>query len=108
MEPEVTLTWRRAAHLALVLIGLGVAIWGAATMWNPRVMCFGVEMHPGDVCKTSTFSQVGAGKVQTYEQRVHGSRLSQPLVIGTGVLMVGFGGLLLRQDLRKQKKADAG
>ena len=98
----VLANWRRVAHTILALIGVGVMIWGAVALTNPRITCRGVEMHPGDVCQTSSFSQVGSGKVQTYEQRLSNARVSQPFVIGMGALMAVFGGVLFVQDVRRR------
>ena len=99
--------WRRAAHTLLALAGIAVMIWGAVALTHPSITCRGVEMHPGDVCATSSFSQVGAGKVQTYEQRLYDARFSQPFVIGMGALMAVFVVVLLRQELRRRPDGGA-
>lgn len=93
-------SWRRAAHLLVAVAGVAVMIWGAIALTHPSITCRGAEMHPGDVCATSSFSQVGAGKVQTYEQRLADARFSQPFVVATGGAMVLFGLMLLVQDVR--------
>lgn len=100
-------TWRRAAHALLALAGLVAVVWGAIALAHPSITCRGVQMHPGDVCETSSFSQLGSGKVQTYEQRVSNARLSQPFVIGTGVLVAAFGATLLVQDIRRGRQTTA-
>ncbi|MDA8440012.1 MAG: hypothetical protein M0Z51_14285 [Propionibacterium sp.] len=94
-------SWRRVAHLLIAVIGIAVMIWGAIALTHPSITCRGVDMHPGDVCATSSFSQVGAGKVQTYEQRLSDARFSQPFVVAIGGVMVGFGVMLLVQDVRR-------
>lgn len=94
-------SWRRVAHLLVAVAGVAVMIWGAIALTHPSITCRGVEMHPGDSCATSSFSQVGAGKVQTYEQRLSDARISQPFVIGMGGLMAAFGVLLFVQDVRR-------
>lgn len=98
----VLANWRRAAHTILALAGVAVMIWAAVALTHPRITCRGVEMHPGDVCETSSFSQVGSGTVQTYEQRLSNARVSQPFVIGLGALMAVFGSVLLVQDVRRR------
>ncbi|GAA1387933.1 hypothetical protein [Luteococcus peritonei] len=101
------LTGRRAAHLLLALAGLALLVLGVVRVASPDVSCRGVEMHPGDVCHKNGFGQMGTDEVQSYEQRLHSARISQPVVIGTGALVLAFGGALLVQDLRREDAARA-
>ncbi|MGO4956478.1 hypothetical protein ACTQ49_04255 [Luteococcus sp. Sow4_B9] len=88
---------RRVANLVLALVGLGLAGYGIWSITNPSFTCRGVEMHPGDVCHKNDFSQMGTDEVQTYEDRVHAARLSQPVVVISGLAMAAFAGYLMRQ-----------
>lgn len=94
------MSWRRGAHLALALAGLAVLVYGLLAVANPTVTCRGVEMHPGDVCHKNDFSALGTDEVQTYEQRLHSARLSQPVVVAMGAAMAGFGAVLYRRETR--------
>lgn len=94
------MSWRRWAHLALTLAGLAVIVYGAIAVANPRVTCRGVEMQPGDVCHKNDFGALGTEEVQSYEQRLHAARISQPVVIGTGAAMALFGFTLFRRETR--------
>ncbi len=96
-------SWRRVAHLVVAVIGVGVMIWAAVALSHPRISCHGVEMHPGDECATSSFSQVGAGKAKTYEELLQNARMAQPLMVGIGALVSGFGIALLVQDVRRDR-----
>ena len=96
-------TWRRVAHLLLTCAGLALAVWGLVAMSSPQVTCRGVEMHPGDTCRKSTYTQVGGGEIETYELRVHSQRQSRPVVVVTGLAVAGFGATLLVQDVRRRK-----
>ncbi len=96
------LTRRRLAHLALALAGLAVLVFGIVSAANPSVSCRGVEMRPGDVCHKNDFSALDTDQVQSYEQRLHSARSSQPVVIGMGAATLAFGALLLVQDVRRR------
>lgn len=101
--------WRRAAHVVVALLGLAMAIWGLVGMTAPqltRITCRGVEMHPGDVCRESSYTRVAADTVQTYEQREHSIRVSRPPVVIVGLIVAGFGTALLVQDVRRGRRED--
>lgn len=89
----------------MILAGLGAAVWGTVRLTHIRIMCRGVELHPGDVCRTSSFSQLNGDKVFTYGYLRHQVELSQPFVIGAGLLVMAFGILLLVQELRRSRRA---
>lgn len=89
----------------MVLVGLAAAIWGTVRLTHIRIMCRGVELHPGDVCRTSSFSQLNGDKVFTYEYLRHQIELSQPFVIGAGLLVMLFGLVLLVQEIRRGRAA---
>lgn len=92
---------RRAAHLALVVAGIALAVFGVYRLASPHITCRGVEMHAGDVCHKNGYGSLNTDPVQTYEQRLHGSRLSQPVIIVVGLGVAGFGAVLLRQEGRR-------
>lgn len=98
---------RRIAHLLLLLAGLAVAVYGLWMLADPQVTCRGVEMGPGDVCHKNDFGAMGTDEVQSYEQRLHAARLSQPVVVGTGLVVAGFAGMLLRGERRREDSPSA-
>ncbi|WP_394274843.1 hypothetical protein [Luteococcus sp.] len=93
---------QRAAHLALLVAGLAVALYGLWGLSNLQVTCRGVEMGPGDVCHKNDFSVMGTEEVQSYEDRLRALRLSQPVVIGTGLVVAGFATVLLRGERTRE------
>ncbi|MDN5563253.1 hypothetical protein EDD41_2822 [Luteococcus japonicus] len=99
---------RRAwAHVLLALAGLALALFGAWSATHPDVTCRGVQMHPGDVCHKNDFGAMGTDEVQTYEQRMHAARLSQPVLIVAGLVVAGFGTALAVADRRRTAAAGA-
>ncbi|MEL4504199.1 hypothetical protein AAEX63_03810 [Luteococcus sp. H138] len=92
--------WRRWAHLALALAGLAVVVYGLVSVANPSITCRGVQMQPGDVCHKNDFSRLGTQQVQTYEERLHSARISQPVVVATGAAVALFGLALYRREAR--------
>ncbi len=94
------MSWRRWAHLVLALVGVAMVVYGGVAVADPHVTCRGVEMRPGDVCHKNEFGTLGSEQVQTYEERLHAARLSQPVVIGMGVVVAAFGFVLLRSERR--------
>ena len=97
------LTLRRLAHLLVALVGVAAIAWGLTGAGS--ITCRGVQMHPGDVCVKNDFSQIGSAKTQTYEQRLHAVRLSQPVIVVLGVALLAFGAGLTLADVRKDRRA---
>ncbi len=87
----------RVAHLLVVLAGLVAIVYGLAFADSATPTCRGVPMGPGSVCAKADGS---AG--QTYAQRVATRRTARPVVIGVGVVVTGFGALLLTADRRRR------
>lgn len=94
---------RRIAHLALVVVGLAMVAFAVWRLVDPHLTCRGVDMHPGDVCRKNDFSKLDSEQVQTYEQRLHGSRVSQPTMMVVGLATAGFGAALYRQERRRTR-----
>ncbi len=84
------------AHVALAVVGVAVVVWALLTWFNPTIECRGVRMGPGDVCHNAE-----GPKVQTYDVRLDALRLSTPVMVGTGVVVAGFGAALAVADRRR-------
>ena len=97
--------WSRArfAHLVLLLAGLAAVVYALTLGGSTALSCRGEAMSPGSVCVKADGSEG-----QTYEQRLATRRSAQPVVVGVGVLVAGFGAALLVTDLRRRPRAAAG
>ena len=91
-------SWAQWSNLALVVIGVLVVAYGLVALGSGKVSCRGVEMHPGDVCTKSSFTDLRSTETQTYEQRRHAMELSRPVVVGSGLVLAGFGAFLYRRQ----------
>ncbi|MDO5533609.1 MAG: hypothetical protein Q4F65_03020 [Propionibacteriaceae bacterium] len=88
---------RRAwLHLALAIAGVAVVIWAVVNAVSPSISCRGVPMGPGDTCRNAEGT-----KVQTYEDRLEAVTFSTPVMIGTGVVVAGFGAALFVAERRR-------
>ena len=96
---------RRAvlAHAVVVLIGLVVLAYPFTVGASPVVTCRGETMRPGDVCAKAD----GTG-AQSYEQRAAAIRNARPVLAVGGLLVAGFGAVLLVGELRRQGRPPAG
>lgn len=99
---------RAIAHLVMALVGVGVVVYGVVGFINPTVTCRGVVMQPGDECHKSSFTAQNTDDTQTYEQRLASARQSQPVIIGVGVALGGFGTALTLQETRRTRRDDDG
>jgi hypothetical protein len=88
----------RIAHGILILVGLVIFLYPLTAGASPRITCRGVEMHSGDSC-----AKVQNAGVQTYEQRLRTAREARPVILGVGLLVMGFGTFLLVSDLRRPR-----
>lgn len=88
----------RLAHLVLVLAGLVAVAYAVTLGGSPEIRCRGEVMTPGSVCVKADGSEG-----QTYEQRLATRRSAQPVVVGVGLVVAGFGGALLVGDLRRRR-----
>lgn len=95
----------RWINVAIGIVGAAVLLLGLVWVGRGPISCRGVEMHPGDVCTKSTFTQVNSQTTQTYEQRKASASASRPTVIGLGVALVGFS-VLLQVVERRRARAD--
>ena len=84
------------AHAIVVLLGLLVLAYPVTVGASPAVTCRGVTMRPGDVCPKAD----GTG-AQSYEQRSAAVRNARPVIAVGGLLLAGFGVLLLVGERRR-------
>lgn len=90
----------RIAHLLVILAGLAVFAYPFTVGASPTVTCRGVVMQPGDTC-----AKAGeAADPQTYAQRAADYRNARPVIAVAGVLVAGFGVVLLRGELRRPRR----
>ena len=90
---------RRAvvAHAVVVLVGLLVLLYPFTLGASPEVTCRGATMRPGDVC-----AKAGDVGTQSYEQRAAAVRNARPVIAVGGLLLAGFGVVLLTGELRRR------
>ena len=90
---------RRAvvAHAVVVLLGLLVLLYPFTLGASPAVTCRGTTMQPGDVC-----AKAGDPGTQSYEQRAADVRAARPVIAVGGLLLTGFGTVLLTGELRRR------
>lgn len=89
----------RVAHLLVILVGVVVLAYPFTFGASPSPTCRGVAMQPGDTCAK-------AGDVadpQTYAQRAADYRNARPVIAAGGLLIAGFGAVLLRGELRRPR-----
>lgn len=94
--------WRQWAHLVLAAVGVAAVLWAVLLSANPTIWCRDQVMRPGDVC-----SNADGTKVQTYEQRFSAAQWARPVVGGVGVVVAGFGLMLLRGSRRSDPSLPA-
>ena len=90
---------------AFVVASLALAVWGVVSFVAPSASCRGVEMHAGDVCRYSSYTQEETERTQTYEERISASRQAAPIVVVLGLAAAVFGVVLMR---RPQAPSDIG
>ena len=88
---------RRFAHLLVVLVGLLALAYPFTAGASPDISCRGAAMGPGDTCVKAD----GIGR-QTYEQRARDQRNARPVIAVGGLLVAGFGVVLLRSEVRRR------
>ncbi len=84
-------------HLVLVAVGLAGLVWALWLSASPVIVCRDVEMRPGDVCHNAE----GRKGVQTYQERWDAAQQARPVVGVLSVVLVGFGGALSAQAVRR-------
>lgn len=100
---RLSIRTRLVLHVVVAAIGVALIVGGFVAVAHPRVTCRGEIMNAGDVCHHMSMTG-DLDKTQTYEERLQAARTSQPVVIGLGVLVTGFGGFLLVSDLRRREQ----
>jgi hypothetical protein len=88
------------AHALVVLVGLLVLAYPFTLGASPAVTCRGVPMQAGDTC-----AKADGSSSQTYEQRARDARNARPVIVGGGLLLTGFGAVLLTGELRRRRPA---
>lgn len=105
-SPRGRSPWRRAvvAHAVVVLLGLAVLAYPFTFGAAASLTCRGATMQPGDVC-----AKAGDSGTQSYAQRAADARNARPVIAVGGLLVAGFGVVLLSGELRRRPGgADAG
>ena len=87
------------AHALVLLAGLLVLAYPFTLGATPDVTCRGVPMRPGDACPKADGSSS-----QTYDQRAQDLRNAKPVIAAGGVLVAGFGAVLLAGELRRRHR----
>lgn len=97
---------RRLVHarvLHVVVLVAGVAAFGWALLAPvAQISCHDQVMRPGDVCSYASLNGADNGKTQSYEQRVATEKSARPVIAVVGVLVAGFGGVLLWSAVRRK------
>ncbi len=88
---------RQLAHLVVILLGLMVLAYPLTVGASPQFSCRGTRMGPGDTC-----AKADGSAQQTYEQRLRDQRNARPVLAVGGLLIAGFGVVLLRSELRRR------
>jgi hypothetical protein len=96
----------RVLHVLVLVAGLGALAWALLAPID-QIRCHDQIMKPGDVCSYSSLNGADNGKTQTYEQRVATAKSARPVVAVVGVLVAGFGGLLLWSAVRRKDDDEA-
>lgn len=81
----------------VILLGLVVLAYPLTAGASPEISCRGTRMGPGDTCAKAD----GSGQ-QTYEQRLRDQQNARPVVAVGGLLIAGFGVVLLRAELKRR------
>ncbi len=91
----------RVLHVLVLVAGLFALGWA---LFAPvaAIRCHDQIMRPGDVCSYASLNGVDNGKTQSYEQRLATEKSARPVVAVVGVLVAGFGGVLLWSAIRRK------
>ena len=91
---------RRIGHLVVIVVGLIILAYPLTLGADTDVSCYGRPLQPGQSC-----AKADGSPGQTYEERVGNTRAARPIIITVGVLVTGFGVVLLIADLRRRRPA---
>ncbi len=86
------------AHLLVLVVGLVVLAYPFTFGASTDVSCRGTVMRPGDTC-----AKAGDTGSQTYEQRAADARNARPVIAVGGMLVAGFGVVLLLGEVRRPR-----
>jgi len=81
---------RRAAHVALIVAGLLIALYPFTLGASPTISCRGVPMSPGQTC-----TKADGSAMETYEKRVASANAAKPVIVVVGLGVAAFGVALL-------------
>jgi hypothetical protein len=84
-------------HVVLALVGLAIVLYPFTLGRQPAVTCRDQVLSPGQVCP-----KAGGDGVQTYEQRAATARAARPVIVGVGVVVLGFGTYLAVTGYRRR------
>lgn len=90
--------WQRWLNRGVIVLGLLTVLYALLWLGRGPVTCRGVEMHPGDVCVKSSFTDLSSSQTQTYEQRRRSASQSRPTLVGAGLVIAAFGAFLVRRE----------
>ena len=92
----------RARVLHVLVLVAGVFAFGWA-LFAPvaTIRCHDQVMRPGDVCSYASLNGADNGKTQSYEERLATERSARPVIAVVGLLVAGFGGVLLWSAVRR-------
>ena len=93
---------RLAAQIALVLAGVLIVLYPFTVGAAPGLMCRDQVLQPGQVCAKADGSQV-----QSYESRAAAAAAATPVLVGLGLLVIGFGSYLLWSGAARTSKTQS-
>lgn len=91
----------RVAQVVLIIVGLLILAYPLTLGADPDVTCRGQVLQPGDVC-----AKADGSETQTYEERAKAVSNARPVIIVAGVVLTGFGVVLLAGEVRRSRRTD--
>lgn len=93
----------RIAHLAVIIAGLIIVAYPFTLGASPAVTCRGEVMSAGDTC-----AKADGSEQQTYDERAEAISNAKPVIIGVGIVVAGFGVVLLAGEVRRGRRGRDG